>query len=54
MDATIEYKDSGHEIGHYEHGDPEKEHDDYFKVYQPQEVPRVVTLRITQLVTLQL
>ena len=40
LDATIEYKDSGHEIGHYEHGDPEKEHDDYFKVYQPQEGDR--------------
>ncbi|GKY97926.1 hypothetical protein MPSEU_000750600 [Mayamaea pseudoterrestris] len=36
LDATITYKDSGHEVGIYAHDDQAYEHDDYFKVYQPQ------------------
>ena len=37
LDATISYKDSGHEVGIYMHDDPAYEHDNYFKVYQPTE-----------------
>lgn len=37
LDATITYKDSGHEVGIYEHSDEAYEHDKYFKVYQPTE-----------------
>lgn len=36
MDATITYKDSGHEVGVYAHDDESFDHDNYFKVYQPQ------------------
>ncbi|KAL3913579.1 MAG: hypothetical protein SGARI_000586, partial [Bacillariaceae sp.] len=36
LDATITYKDTGHEIGIYAHDDPAYEHKDYFKVYSPQ------------------
>jgi len=36
LDATITYKDSGHEVGIYAHDDEAYDHDDYFKVYQPQ------------------
>ena len=36
LDATITYKDTGHEVGVYEHDDPAYDHKDYFKVYQPQ------------------
>ena len=37
LDATIRYKDSGHEVGIYAHDDPAYAHDTYFKVYTPQE-----------------
>jgi hypothetical protein len=37
LDATITYKDTGHEVGIYMHDDPDFEHDNYFKVYQPTE-----------------
>jgi hypothetical protein len=37
LDATIYYKDSGHEVGIYAHEDEAYDHDNYFKVYQPQE-----------------
>lgn len=37
LDATIKYKDSGHEVGIYAHEDKAYDHDNYFKVYQPQE-----------------
>lgn len=37
LDATITYKDSGHEVGIYQHEDEAYEHDKYFKVYQPTE-----------------
>lgn len=37
LDATITYKDAGHEVGVYMHDDEAYEHDNYFKVYQPQE-----------------
>ena len=37
LDATITYKDSGHEVGIYAHDDDAYDHDKYFKVYQPQE-----------------
>jgi hypothetical protein len=37
LDATITYKDSGHEVGVYAHKDQAYEHDDYFKVYIPSE-----------------
>ena len=37
LDATIKYKDDGHEVGVYAHEDPSLQHDNYFKVYQPQE-----------------
>jgi hypothetical protein len=36
LDATITYKDSGHEVGVYAHPDEALKHDNYFKVYQPQ------------------
>lgn len=36
LDATITYKDTGHEVGVYAHEDQAFEHDQYFKVYQPQ------------------
>jgi hypothetical protein len=36
LDATITYKDTGHEVGVYAHADEAYEHDKYFKVYQPQ------------------
>ncbi|KAI2500947.1 calcineurin-like phosphoesterase [Fragilaria crotonensis] len=36
LDATITYKDTGHEVGVYAHEDEAFEHDQYFKVYQPQ------------------
>jgi len=36
LDATIVYKDSGHEVGVFTHDDVAYEHDKYFKVYQPQ------------------
>ena len=35
LDATITYKDTGHEVGVYAHDDEAYEHDNYFKVYQP-------------------
>eukprot|EP00547_Thalassionema_nitzschioides_P001413 CAMPEP_0194202304 /NCGR_PEP_ID=MMETSP0156-20130528/2366_1 /TAXON_ID=33649 /ORGANISM="Thalassionema nitzschioides, Strain L26-B" /LENGTH=625 /DNA_ID=CAMNT_0038927765 /DNA_START=89 /DNA_END=1969 /DNA_ORIENTATION=+ len=37
LDATISYKDEGHEVGVYMHDDKAYEHDKYFKVYQPME-----------------
>ena len=37
LDATVTYKDTGHEVGVYAHEDPAYEHDKYFKVYQPTE-----------------
>lgn len=37
LDATITYKDTGHEVGIYAHDDEAYDHDKYFKVYQPQE-----------------
>jgi hypothetical protein len=37
LDATIIYKDSGHEVGVYAQEDEAYEHDNYFKVYAPQE-----------------
>mmetsp|Transcript_22097 Transcript_22097/g.44710 ORF Transcript_22097/g.44710 Transcript_22097/m.44710 type:complete len:599 (-) Transcript_22097:281-2077(-) len=37
LDATITYKDTGHEVGVYAHDDEAYDHDNYFKVYQPQE-----------------
>lgn len=37
LDATITYKDSGHEVGVYMHDDDAYDHDNYFKVYQPVE-----------------
>jgi hypothetical protein len=36
LDASITYKDTGHEVGVYAHEDEAFEHDQYFKVYQPQ------------------
>jgi hypothetical protein len=36
LDATITYKDTGHEVGVYAHDDEAYAHDKYFKVYQPQ------------------
>ena len=36
LDATIVYKDTGHEVGVFAHDDVAYEHDKYFKVYQPQ------------------
>jgi hypothetical protein len=36
LDATIVYKDTGHEVGIFAHDDVAYEHDKYFKVYQPQ------------------
>ena len=37
LDATITYKDASHEVGVYAHEDPAYDHENYFKVYQPQE-----------------
>eukprot|EP00522_Entomoneis_paludosa_P006244 CAMPEP_0172447544 /NCGR_PEP_ID=MMETSP1065-20121228/6833_1 /TAXON_ID=265537 /ORGANISM="Amphiprora paludosa, Strain CCMP125" /LENGTH=629 /DNA_ID=CAMNT_0013198869 /DNA_START=61 /DNA_END=1950 /DNA_ORIENTATION=- len=37
LDATITYKDTGHEVGIYMHDDEAYDHDKYFKVYQPTE-----------------
>jgi len=37
LDATITYKDTGHEVGVYTHDDEAYDHDNYFKVYQPVE-----------------
>ena len=37
LDATITYKDTGHEVGVYQHDDEAYDHDNYFKVYQPVE-----------------
>lgn len=37
LDATITYKDAGHEVGIYMHDDEAYDHDKYFKVYQPTE-----------------
>lgn len=37
LDATISYKDTGHEVGIYMHDDEAYAHDNYFKVYQPVE-----------------
>ena len=37
LDATITYKDAGHEVGVYAHKDEAYDHDEYFKVYQPTE-----------------
>lgn len=37
LDATITYKDSGHEVGIYMHDDDAYAHDNYFKVYTPTE-----------------
>eukprot|EP00985_Skeletonema_marinoi_P011297 scaffold5359_cov112-Skeletonema_marinoi.AAC.6 len=36
VDATITYRDDNHEVGVYAHEDEAYEHDNYFKVYQPQ------------------
>jgi len=36
LDATIVYKDTGHEVGIFAHADVAYEHDNYFKVYNPQ------------------
>lgn len=35
LDATITYRDDTHEVGVYAHEDEAYEHDEYFKVYQP-------------------
>lgn len=35
LDATVVYKDTGHEVGVFAHDDVAYEHDKYFKVYQP-------------------
>lgn len=40
LDATISYKDVGHEVGIYMHDDKAYDHDKYFKVYQPVEGDR--------------
>lgn len=37
LDASITYKDDSHEVGVYAHKDEAHEHDNYFKVYTPQE-----------------
>jgi hypothetical protein len=37
LDATIKYKDFGHEVGVFAHADVAYAHDNYFKVYQPTE-----------------
>jgi len=37
LDATITYKDAGHEVGIYMHDDKAYDHDEYFKVYTPTE-----------------
>jgi len=37
VDATITYRDADHEVGVYAHDDDAYDHDDYFKVYTPQE-----------------
>mmetsp|Transcript_3019 Transcript_3019/g.6357 ORF Transcript_3019/g.6357 Transcript_3019/m.6357 type:complete len:643 (-) Transcript_3019:305-2233(-) len=36
IDATITYRDDTHEVGVYAHEDEAYDHDNYFKVYQPQ------------------
>ena len=36
VDATITYRDYNHGVGVYAHEDKAYEHDNYFKVYQPQ------------------
>lgn len=36
VDATIAYQDDSHEVGVYAHEDEAYDHDNYFKVYQPQ------------------
>lgn len=36
VDATITYRDNTHEVGVYAHEDEAYDHDNYFKVYQPQ------------------
>ena len=36
IDATITYRDNSHGVGVYAHEDEAYEHDNYFKVYQPQ------------------
>lgn len=36
VDATISYRDDTHEVGVYAHEDEAYDHDNYFKVYQPQ------------------
>jgi len=36
VDATITYRDDTHEVGVYAHEDEAYDHDNYFKVYQPQ------------------
>merc|ERR1719183_1169594 len=35
LDATITFRDNTHEVGVYAHEDEAYEHDNYFKVYQP-------------------
>lgn len=37
LDATITYRDDSHEVGVYAHDDEAYNHDEYFKVYTPQE-----------------
>jgi len=36
VDATITYRDDTHEVGVYAHEDEAYDHDNYFRVYQPQ------------------
>jgi hypothetical protein len=36
VDATVTYRDDSHEVGVYAHEDEAYDHDNYFKVYQPQ------------------
>jgi hypothetical protein len=36
VDATVTYRDDSHEVGTYAHEDEAYDHDDYFRVYQPQ------------------
>eukprot|EP00587_Corethron_hystrix_P002672 CAMPEP_0113312616 /NCGR_PEP_ID=MMETSP0010_2-20120614/9382_1 /TAXON_ID=216773 ORGANISM="Corethron hystrix, Strain 308" /NCGR_SAMPLE_ID=MMETSP0010_2 /ASSEMBLY_ACC=CAM_ASM_000155 /LENGTH=589 /DNA_ID=CAMNT_0000168491 /DNA_START=221 /DNA_END=1990 /DNA_ORIENTATION=- /assembly_acc=CAM_ASM_000155 len=40
LDATVTYKDCGHEVGTYAHSDVSRGGDSYFKVYQPTEGDR--------------
>ena len=49
LDATIVYKDTGHEVGVFAHDDLAYDHDNYFKVYSPQEGGKVFALYLKSL-----